>query len=107
MPPRVTRTIPPDGAQQLDPARTTAIVITFDQPMGVKKHGLHVFENDKPVDISKLAFAYSPDGKTFTLPYNVRPGTRYRLELNSVTDIGFSRATRVPLWPVQISFSTQ
>jgi Bacterial Ig-like domain len=104
-PPRVKGIIPTNGGQ-IDPARTRAIVITFDQPMGTKKHGLHVFENNSPVDLSKVPFTYSPDGRTFTLPYNFRPGTQYRLELNSVSDVGFSRANRIPLWPVQISFTT-
>ena len=106
IPPHVTKAIPANDAQ-VDPIRTTSIAMTFDQPMGTKKHGLHLFENGKPVDISKLAFAYSADGRTFTLPYSFRPGTQYRLELNNVADIGFSRANRVPLWPVQISFLTQ
>ena len=104
-PPRVKEIIPANGGQ-IDPARTRAIVITFDQPMETKKRGLQVFENNNPVDISKLPFTYSPDGRTFTLPYNFRPGTQYRLELNSVSDIGFSRANRIPLWPVRVSFTT-
>jgi len=106
-PPRIAKTAPGNGTQQVDPAKATAIAITFDQPMSTKKHGLRLFENEKSVDISKLAFSYSSDGRTFTLPYTFRTGTQYRLELNSVSDIGFSRANRVPLWPVQISFSTQ
>lgn len=105
-PPRVKGIVPANGTQQIDSTRIRAIVITFDQPMGTKKHGLHLFENDNPVDISKLPFGYSPDGKTFTLSYNFKPATRYRMELNSVTDIGFSRANRVPLWPVRIAFTT-
>jgi hypothetical protein len=106
-PPHVVRSLPANGSPQIDPARTTAIAITFDQPMGSKKHGLHLFEGGKPVDISKAAFSYSGDGRTFTLPYGFKPATQYRLELNSLSDIGFSRANGIPLWPVQISFSTQ
>jgi hypothetical protein len=104
-PPSVKGTIPANGAQ-VDLARTRAIVITFDQPMGTKKHGLHLFENNSPVDVSKFPFSYSADGRTFTMPYNFKPASHYRIELNSTSDIGFSRANRVPLWPVQISFST-
>ncbi|MEY2564843.1 MAG: Bacterial Ig-like domain [Verrucomicrobiota bacterium] len=105
-PPRVKAVTPPNGATGIDPSRVKAIVIAFDQPMGVKKHGLHLFENNKPVDISKIPASYSTDGTTFTLPYNFRPATQYRLELNNNSDIGFSRATRVPLWPAQVSFTT-
>jgi hypothetical protein len=106
VPPNVARILPANGSQQVDPAKTPSIAITFDQPMETKKHGLHLFENGKPVDISKVPFGYSTDGRTFSLPYSLRPGTQYRLELNSVSDIGFARANRIPLWPVQISFST-
>lgn len=105
-PPHVIKSIPANG-QPIDVTRVTAVAVTFDQPMDSKRHGLHVFENGKAVDISKLPFSYSADGRTFTLPYSFRPGTQYRLELNSVGDIGFARANRIPLWPVQISFSTQ
>lgn len=105
-PPHARGIFPANGAQQVDSTRIRAIMITFDQPMVAKKHGLHLFENNSLVDISKVPFAYSPDGRTFTLPYNLKPRTQYRLELNNVHDIGFSRATRVPLWPVQASFAT-
>jgi hypothetical protein len=74
--------------------------------MNVKKHGLHIFENNVAVDISKAQFGYSADGMTFTLAYPFKPGMQYRCELNDVHDIGFSAATRVPLWPVQLSFTT-
>ncbi|HKN84980.1 MAG TPA: Ig-like domain-containing protein [Pyrinomonadaceae bacterium] len=106
-PPHVVRSVPANGSPQIDPARTPAIVITFDQRMAIKKHGMHLLENGKPADISKIAFAYSADGRTFSIPYSLKPGTQYRLELNSTSDIGFSRANWIPLWPVQISFSTQ
>jgi hypothetical protein len=104
-PPRVIRSIPQNGAT-VDPKRVQPLTITFDKPMNVKKHGLHMFENNNPVDISKAQFAYSGDGLTFTLAYAFRLATQYRLELNDIHDIGFASANRVPLWPVQISFST-
>jgi hypothetical protein len=104
-PPHVVRSIPQHGAA-VDRTRTQSLTITFDKPMNAKKHGLHMFENNNPVDISKAQSSYSPDGLTFTLPYAFNPSTQYRFELNDVHDIGFSATTRVPLWPVQISFST-
>lgn len=104
-PPRVVRSIPQHGAV-VDRGRVQSLTITFDKPMNPKKHGLHMFENNNPVDVSKVPFGYSPDGLTFTLPYAFKPSTQYRFELNDIHDIGFSAATRVPLWPVQISFST-
>jgi Big-like domain-containing protein len=105
-PPHVVKTMPSNGAASLDPTRLKSIAITFDAPMNPKKHGLHLFEDKQPVDISRSAFQYSPDGKTFSLAYDFKPSKTYMLELNNLHDIGFSRTTRVPLWPVQFTFST-
>jgi len=104
-PPHVIRSIPQHGAT-IDPTRAQSLSITFDKQMNVKKHGLHMFENNNPVDISKAKVAYSPDGMTFTLGYAFKRATQYRFELNDVHDIGFSGANQVPLWPVQISLTT-
>jgi Bacterial Ig-like domain len=104
-PPRLIRSIPQHGAM-VDPRRVQSLAITFDKAMNVKKHGLHMFENGSPIDLSKSQFAYSADGMTFTLSYPFKPATQYRCELNDIHDIGFASANRVPLWPAQISFST-
>jgi hypothetical protein len=105
-PPHVLRAMPQHGATGVDLARVRSLSITFDRPMNPKKNGLHLLENNNPVDISKVPFTYSADGLTFTLPYNFKPSTQYRFKLNNIHDIGFSGANRVPLWPVQISFAT-
>ena len=106
-PPHVIRSIPQHGATGLDSATVRSISITFDKAMNPKRHGLHVFENNNPVDVSRAQVAYSPDGLTFTLAYAFKPATQYRFELNDIHDIGFSGTNRVPLWPVQISFATR
>jgi hypothetical protein len=106
-PPRVLRSMPANGMQGIDSTSFKAIIIAFDRPMTPKKHGLHLFANNQPVSLAKVPFNYSPDGLTFTLPYNFKPQTQYRLELNSVADIGFTRANRIPLWPVRIMFNTR
>ena len=105
-PPHVLRTIPQHGATSVDSTRVRSLTITFDKPMNVKRHGLHMFENNNPVDISKAQFAYSADGLILTLAYALKLATQYRFELNDIHDIEFASANRVPLWPVQISFST-
>jgi hypothetical protein len=105
-PPRVLRAMPQHGATGVDVARVRSVSITFDKPMNPKKHGLHLLENNNPVDISKVPYAYSPDGMTFTLPYPFKPSTQYRLELDNIHDIGFSAVNKVPLWLAQISFAT-
>ena|SRR5438270_8096415 len=104
-PPRVVRTIPQHGTT-VDRARIQSLTITFDKPMNVKKHGLHMLENNNPVDISKAPISYSPDGLIFTLQYAFKQATQYHFELNDIHDIGFSATNRVPLWPVQVSFAT-
>jgi hypothetical protein len=106
VPPHVVRAIPGNGETAVDPSRVKSLAVTFDVPMNAKKHGMHLFENETPVDISKAVVQYSADGKTFLLGYNFKPGANYRVELNSTQDIGFTRATRVPLWPVKFAFST-
>jgi hypothetical protein len=106
IPPKVVRVSPANGTQHVNSAMTKSVIITFDHAMNNKKHGLHLFENGKPVDISKAPFAYSPDGLTFTFSYKFKPSTEYRLDLNSINDVGFSRSNRIPLWPVRISFTT-
>lgn len=104
-PPRVVRSIPQHGVM-IDSRRVQSLTIWFDKPMNPKEQGLHMFENNKPIDISTLPCGYSPDKMTFTLPYAFKPGAQYRFELNDVYDIGFSATNRVPLWPVQIAFAT-
>jgi hypothetical protein len=107
VPPRITRSTPANGTRGIDYTRVNAISVAFDQPMNPKKHGLHLYENNQLVDLSKISFSYSADGKTFTMPYAFKPTTVYRLELNIITDIGFTRTTRIPLWPAVISFATR
>lgn len=105
-PPQVLRTFPQHGASRVDSSRVRSITVTFDKQMNPKKHGLHMFENNTPVDLSKAQVLYSADGLTFTLAYPFKPATQYRCELNDIHDIGFASANRVPLWPVQLSFTT-
>lgn len=105
-PPRAVSTIPPHTAQQLDATRLKALTITFDRPMQATKHGLHMTENGKPVDLSTARFEYSQDGKTFVLAYEFKSSSAYQFELNNTQDIGFASSTRIPLWPVRLAFST-
>lgn len=104
--PILTSSIPPNGANGLDPAKLKSISITFDRAMNIKKHGLHLFTGANAVDLSRVRAQYSADGKTFTLYYDFSPSQAYRIELNNLHDIGFSSANRIPLWPVQIAFTT-
>ncbi len=105
-PPRALGTLPASGAQDVNPATAKAITVTFDRAMDPKKHGLHLFEEKKPVDLKSVTFTYSADGKTFILNYPLKPSTRYEVVMNSTEDIGFAATNRVPLWPVSFAFTT-
>lgn len=105
-PPRAVSTIPSNGAQQLDSTNLKSITITFDKAMQSSKHGLHMRENGKDIDVAKARFQYSPNGRSFTLAYDFKPSSKYEFVLNSTQDIGFATTKRIPLWPVQFAFTT-
>ena len=104
-PPRAVSTIPANGTQQVDASKVKSVSITFDKPMQTTRHGLQLFENKAPVDLSKARFQYSPDGRTFSLAYDFKAAASYDVELNSTGNIGFVSSTRVPLWPGRVAFT--
>jgi len=105
-PPHALSTSPGNGARDVNPATIRAITVSFDRAMEPKKHGLHLFEEKQPVDLTRARFAYSADGKTFSLTYAFKPSTHYEVQMNSTDDIGFTAANRAPLWPVHFAFTT-
>lgn len=105
-PPALVKSKPGNGAKEIDPAGTEGIILEFDKEMRHDKHGLHLFEGDTAVDVSKTKFIYSEDGLTFTLSCDLKPLQAYRVELNNVNDIGFASKGKLPLWPVTIAFTT-
>src|SRR4029079_2089760 len=74
-PPHALSTFPSNGARDVNPATISAITVSFDRAMESKKHGLHLFEEKQPVDLTRARFAYSADGKTFSLTYAFKPST--------------------------------
>ncbi len=105
-PPRALSTSPSNASQDANPATTKGITVIFDRPMETKKHGFHLFEEKKLVDLKAVPFTYSADGKIFTLNYPLKPSTHYEVVMNSAEDIGFAATNRVPLWPVRFAFTT-
>jgi len=105
-PPHALSTFPGNGAQQVNPAAIRAIIVSFDRAMEPKKHGFHLFEGKQPVDLTRAAFTYSADGKTFSLTYPLKSSTHYEVQMNSMDDIGFTATNRAPLWPVHFAFTT-
>ena len=90
-PPRALSTFPGNGAQDVNPAAIRAITVTFDRAMETKKHGLHLFEEKQPVDLTGTTFNYSADGKTFTLTYAFKSSTHYEVQMNSTARYRFRR----------------
>jgi hypothetical protein len=105
-PPKVVATVPAQGARDIDSLEAKAVVVRFDRPMDAKKHGFHLFENRQPVDLKKISFTYSADGRTFTLNYPLKALASYEVEMNNNEDIGFAATNRVPLWPYRFAFTT-
>jgi hypothetical protein len=105
-PPKIVATAPAHGAREVDAQTTKVITVTFDKPMETKKHGFHLLENKQPVDLKRMNFIYSADGKTFTLHYPLKSSTTYEVEINNNQDIGFAATNRVPLWPHRFDFVT-
>ena len=105
-PPHALSTSPGNGARDVNPATIGAITVSFDRAMEPKKHGLHLFEEKQPVDLTRAGFTYSADGKTFSLTYAFKSSTHYEVQMNSTEDIGFAATNRAPLWPVHFAFTT-
>jgi len=105
-PPHALSTFPGNGARDVNPATVRAITVSFDRAMEPTKHGLHLFEEKQPVDLTRATFTYSADGKTFSLTYAFKALTRYEVQMNSTEDIGFAATNRAPLWPVHFAFTT-
>jgi hypothetical protein len=105
-PPRALSTFPGNGARDVNPAAIKTITVSFDRAMETRKHGLHLFEEKQPVDLTGATFNYSADGKTFSLTYAFKSSTHYEVQMNSIEDIGFAATNRAPLWPVHFAFTT-
>ena len=104
--PHVERTIPPDGAEGVDPS-LTAITATFDRRMkaswsfmispSLGRDGFPETTGDPTL---------SGDARTITLPVRLLPGTTYELWLNRPGNEGFQSVEGSPLAPYRIRFTT-
>ena len=103
--PRVVSMSPPNGATGVDAAAVTAITITFDRPM--REGNFAVF----PVAKAALPTIKGPprfgaDGRTVTIPSELKPGTSYGLQLNSPEHMAFVDMEGNPLAPLVYRFTT-
>jgi hypothetical protein len=102
--PKVVRVTPADGAGGVDPA-TAAIVVEFDRPM--RRGSVAVMGNPEQMPKTTGKFAFSEDGRMFTLPVALEPGREYSFGLNSVYRSGFTSEDGWPLDPVSVRFRTR
>jgi RNA polymerase sigma-70 factor (ECF subfamily) len=103
--PRVVKMSPENGATGVDPG-LKMIRVTFDMPMSIGSHSWTGGGPTFPTVPAGKTAGWSPDGKTATLPVELKPGTKYELGLNSVHHKNFGSKWGVPLEPVRYEFRT-
>lgn len=103
-PPMVVNLNPANGAQDVSPS-TTMLTVTFNVAMdegfswtGGGSEFPTIPEGRRPY--------WTKDHKTAVLPVTLKPGSSYRLGLNSVSFKNFRSAAGVPLEPVAYTFKT-
>lgn len=101
-PPRVVKTVPPSGSEDVDPA-TTQVRIEFDQPMSPT--GFSIVGGGKQVPDVAGQPSWIGD-RVFVLPVKLQPGRDYRFSVNSETASGFRNRNQVPVQPTVIRFNT-
>ncbi len=103
--PRVAKTIPTDGASDLDPT-TKQIVVTFDSAMKTDTYSVvQVEAGEFPELIGDEPIAFKDD-KTLVIVVKLAPGKSYALGLNSAKRMGLKAADGAPLAPTVIRFKT-
>jgi hypothetical protein len=100
--PRILRTIPPDGAHDVDPSLTTFTVV-FDRPMHDQAWAVCGGGPNYP---ELGACGYDAARTTFTVPMRLVPGHDYELWLNTWRYLAFTSEAGEPLDPVHIAFRT-
>lgn len=102
--PKLVSLVPANGAQDVDPARTT-MVITFDREMRDKSWSIAGNPADQPKITGTLA--YDAARKVLTVPIQLEPGKSYHFWLNTAQFQGFKAADGTPLAPIEVRFSTR
>jgi beta-lactamase regulating signal transducer with metallopeptidase domain len=103
--PEIVKMIPTNGATDVDP-QTTELRVTFNMPMGPGfswTGGAPGFpttpEGERPY--------WTEDKKTCVLPVALKPGSQYRIGLNSQSAKNFQSAAGVPVEPTAYTFKTK
>lgn len=103
--PKVVSMTPENGAQDVDPS-VAEIRVVFDVPMGGGFSWTGGGPTFPQIPGGKKP-SWSSDGKTCTLPVELKPGWDYVLGLNSVSHKNFQSKWGVPLKPMVYQFSTR
>lgn len=103
-PPRLVACAPLPDATDVDPS-STALVLTFDQPMQDRSWSLVGAPSELPDFTGKPRF--DRERKVLTIPMRLEPGARYRIGLNTGGKSGFRSARGETLAPVTVSFETR
>ncbi len=95
------------AAKDKDPQTPTPSVlrIAFDRDMNPTTHGFLLAQGDDPIALAANQVVYDRKARTWQATFLARPGI-VSVRLNSETNVGFRTAdpSRVPAWPVQLSF---
>ncbi len=105
MKPKVVSMVPANHQKDVDPG-IKELRVTFDVPMGGGCSWTGGGPEFPTVPDGKQA-SWSSDHKTCTLPVDLKPGTSYRLGLNSPSFRNFRSAAGIPLEPVVYEFKTR
>jgi beta-lactamase regulating signal transducer with metallopeptidase domain len=103
--PKVVKMTPDNGDADVDPG-LKVIRVEFDMPMSTDGYSFTGGGPAFPTIPEGKRPRWSRDGKTVTLPVELKPDTQYELGLNSVSHKNFASRWGVPLEPVAYKFHT-
>lgn len=101
--PKIVSMNPPKDATDVDPG-LSELTVTFKNPMG---QGFSWVKTGDGFPTTTQPATWSDDRRSSTLPVELKPGTTYRLGLNSIHHNNFQTEFGVPLPPVAWEFTTK
>jgi hypothetical protein len=102
--PKVVKTIPPNGATDVDPG-LTEIKVFFDRPMKDKSWAVVGGGPHFPEGVSDSW--YDDEHKIFSMRVRLKPGWSYQFWLNHQEHSAFQSKEGIPLEPVEVNFETR
>ncbi len=102
--PRIVRLEPLNGANDVSPT-VKELRVTFNIPMATSFSWTGGGQEFPGIPEGKKPY-WTTDKKTCVLPVELKPGSNYRVGLNSPSHKGFQSASGLPLEPVAYTFRT-